>query len=558
MKLWKGRFEETADPVFEKMNRSLGVDAVLLDVDIRASRAHARALLGCGVLTEAEWQEIDRGLEEILTEYTPEQVRALPFEDVHTFVEATLTQRIGPAGQKLHTGRSRNDQVATDFRMYVKKAIALVIADIEAVEHALLVDPRKSTRSILIPAYTHLRRAQPIRWSHYCLAFVEMFGRDKERFEQSAGRVDVLPLGSGAVAGSNFQLDREAVARELGFARISANSLDATCDRDFVVEFLSNCALMMTHASRLAEDWIIYSTEEFGFLELSEKVTTGSSLMPQKKNPDGLELIRAKAAIIAGSLTGFLSLMKGLPTGYNKDLQEDKVALISAFDNVRLSLSVLRFTVRTVRVEMRSDGKGRRRLVYGGYRPGRLSGYEGRAVSRIPRNCCNCRSRGHRTGTAVGCDRSDRILAFLCGSATGLSDTGEYRRAKVVGRWDRIPDGLVTADTEFLQVKNHCDLIAVSKLWTCDAVFPDFQWQVLVFNLAESHSLEESRYQRQAQTLVKDSFLRASSSKAWTIARPAPGAWSGVVARPPISPLFELYGCRPPHPITMPLTSATQ
>jgi argininosuccinate lyase len=352
MKLWKGRFEEAADPVFEKMNRSLGVDAVLLDVDIRASRAHARALLGCGVLTEAEWQEIDKGLEEILTEYTPDQVRALPFEDVHTFVEATLTQRIGPAGQKLHTGRSRNDQVATDFRMYVKRAIALVIADVEAVQHALAESAEKHP-AILIPAYTHLRRAQPIRWSHYCLAFVEMFSRDRERFEQSIGRVDVLPLGSGAVAGSNFSLDREAVARELGFARISANSLDATCDRDFVVEFLSNSALLMTHASRLAEDWIIYSTEEFGFLELSEKVTTGSSLMPQKKNPDGLELIRAKAAVIAGSLSGFLSLMKGLPTGYNKDLQEDKVALISTFDNVRLAMSVLRFTVRTV--ELRSE-----------------------------------------------------------------------------------------------------------------------------------------------------------------------------------------------------------
>ena len=352
MKLWKGRFEEAADPVFEKMNRSLGVDAVLLDVDIRASRAHARALLGCGVLTEAEWQSIDKGLEDILSEYTPDQVRAMPFEDVHTFVEATLTQRIGPTGQKLHTGRSRNDQVSTDFRMYVKRAIALVTADIEAVQHALS-DSADKNAEVLLPAYTHLRRAQPIRWSHYCRAYVEMFSRDLERFQQSVGRVDVLPLGSGAVAGSNFQLDREAVARDLGFARISMNSLDATCDRDFVVEFLSNCALLMTHASRLAEDWIIYSTDEFGFLELSEKVTSGSSLMPQKKNPDGLELIRAKAAIIAGSLSGFLSLMKGLPTGYNKDLQEDKVALFSAFDNVRLSMSVLRFTIRTV--ELRVD-----------------------------------------------------------------------------------------------------------------------------------------------------------------------------------------------------------
>ena len=350
MKLWQGRFEEQPDPVFEKMNRSLGVDAVLLDVDIRASRAHARALLKCGVLNEAEWQSIDRGLEQILLEYAPDQVKAMPYEDVHTFVEATLTEKIGPAGQKLHTGRSRNDQVATDFRLFVKKAIGLVIADIEAVQHALF-ESASANSDALIPAYTHLRRAQPISWSHYCLAFVEMFARDRERFTEAAVRVDVLPLGSGAVAGSNFPFDREAVARELGFARVSANSLDATCDRDFVAEFLSNAALLMTHASRLAEDWIIYSSEEFGFLELSEKVTTGSSLMPQKKNPDGLELIRAKAAVTAGTLTGFLSLLKGLPTGYNKDLQEDKAALLSTFENVRMALAVLRFTVQTVQLK---------------------------------------------------------------------------------------------------------------------------------------------------------------------------------------------------------------
>ncbi len=347
MKLWQGRFEEESDPVFEKMNRSLGIDAVLLEVDIRASRAHARSLLGCGVLNQEEWKAIDQGLEQILSEYTPEQVKATPYEDIHTFVEATLASKIGPAAGKLHTGRSRNDQVATDFRLFVRKAIGLVLADLEALQLSLIQSGTRYS-DVIIPAYTHLRRAQPIRWSHYCLAYVEMFGRDAERFEQSLSRVDILPLGSGAVAGSNFAVDREAVAKELGFARISANSLDATCDRDFVIEFLSNAALLLTHASRLAEDWIIYSTEEFGFLELSEKVTTGSSLMPQKKNPDGFELIRAKAAMTTGLLTGFLALMKGLPTGYNKDLQEDKEAFLKAFENVRLSLSVLRLSVRTV------------------------------------------------------------------------------------------------------------------------------------------------------------------------------------------------------------------
>ena len=349
-KLWQGRFEEESDPVFEKMNRSLGIDAVLLEVDIRASRAHARALLGCGVLSQDEWKSIDQGLEQILSEFTPDQVKVMPYEDIHTFVEATLAAKIGPPALKLHTGRSRNDQVATDFRLYVRKAIGLVLADIEALQLALTECGSRHS-DVIIPAYTHLRRAQPIRWSHYCEAFVEMFGRDRDRFEQSTARVDILPLGSGAVAGSNFPVDREAIAKELGFSRISVNSLDATCDRDFVLEFLSNAAILMAHASRLAEDWIIYSTEEFGFLELSEKVTTGSSLMPQKKNPDGFELIRAKAAMTAGLLSGFLSVVKGLPTGYNKDLQEDKEAFLKAFENVRLCMSVLRLSVRTVVVK---------------------------------------------------------------------------------------------------------------------------------------------------------------------------------------------------------------
>jgi argininosuccinate lyase len=304
-------------------------------------------LLACNVLTQEEWKAIDQGLEQILLEYSPEQVKATPYEDIHTFVEATLASKIGPTAGKLHTGRSRNDQVATDFRLFVRKATGLVLADVESLQLALAEIGQKYG-DVIIPAYTHLRRAQPIQWSHYCRAYQEMFGRDADRFQESLKRVDILPLGSGAVAGSNFPIDREAVAKELGFSKISPNSLDATCDRDFVLEFLSNASILLIHASRLAEDWIIYSTEEFGFLELSEKVTTGSSLMPQKKNPDGFELIRAKAAMTTGLLTGFLGVMKGLPTGYNKDLQEDKEAFLKAFENVRLCLSVVRLSVRTV------------------------------------------------------------------------------------------------------------------------------------------------------------------------------------------------------------------
>ncbi|HEX4997773.1 MAG TPA: argininosuccinate lyase [Terriglobia bacterium] len=350
MKLWQGRFEEDQDPVFEKLNRSLPVDAILLDVDVRASRAHARGLHRYGVLSEGEWQAIDQGLESILAEYTPEKIRDLPFEDVHTFVEATLLGKIGAVARKLHTGRSRNDQVATDFRLFVRQAVQLVVAELEALAQAL-EECGAGHPDTLLPAYTHLRRAQPIRWRHYCMAYVEMFRRDRERFEQSLGRVNILPLGSGAVAGSNFPLDRKAIAQELGFTDVSANSLDATSDRDFVLEFLSNAAIAMTHASRLAEDWIIYSTTEFGFLELSEKITTGSSLMPQKKNPDGLELIRGKAGVTIGSLTGLLSVMKGLPTGYNKDLQEDKEAFLAVFENLHLSVSVLRLAASTVEVK---------------------------------------------------------------------------------------------------------------------------------------------------------------------------------------------------------------
>jgi len=349
MKLWQGRFEEEQDPVFEKMNRSLPIDAVLLEVDIRASRAHARGLHGAGILTDEEWQTIDDGLGSILAQFTPDEVKAMPYEDIHTFVEATLAQNIGPVALKLHTGRSRNDQVATDFRLFVRKAVELVIADLEALELAFIECATRYSR-VLMPAYTHLRRAQPIRWCDYCLAYVEMFRRDRERFQESLTRINVMPLGSGAVAGSNFALDRASIAKDLGFTRISANALDATSDRDFVLEFLSNAAIAMTHGSRLAEDWILYSTTEFGFLELSEKVTTGSSLMPQKKNPDGLELIRAKAATTNGALIAFLSVMKGLPTGYNKDMQEDKQAFITAFQNLRLSFSVLRLTVQTVQL----------------------------------------------------------------------------------------------------------------------------------------------------------------------------------------------------------------
>ena len=309
MKLWQGRFEEESDPVFEKMNRSLGIDAVLLEVDIRASRAHARALLGCGVLTQEEWKAIDQGLEQILSEYTPDQVKATPYEDIHTFVEATLASKIGPVGREAahrpkpkRPSRDRFPLVrAQGDRAGARRSRSP--ASLARRECGARYSGRHHSR-VHAPSARAANPLEPILSGICQKCSVAIASGLSNR----SSRVDVLPLGSGAVAGSNFPVDREAIAKELGFTRVSANSLDATCDRDFVLEFLSNAAITMAHASRLAEDWIIYSTEEFGFLELSEKVTTGSSLMPQKKNPDGLELIRAKAAMTAGLLSGFLSV----------------------------------------------------------------------------------------------------------------------------------------------------------------------------------------------------------------------------------------------------------
>jgi argininosuccinate lyase len=348
MKLWQGRFEEEQDPVFEKMNRSLPVDAVLLEVDVRASRAHAKGLLGAGILNEDEWKAIDSGSGRHLGQYSPDEVKALPTKTSTLSSKRRLLEKVGSVALKLHTGRSRNDQVATDFRLFTRKAIELILADLEALELAFIENATRNS-SVLLPAYTHLRAAQPIRWCDYCLAYVEMFKRDHSRFADSLARVNVLPLGSGAVAGSNFCAGPSGYRPGAG---IPAFRRTAWMRRPIAISssILVECCADHGTRQQLAEDWILYSSTEFGFSNSPRKVTTGSSLMPQKKNPDGLELIRAKAAMTAGLLSGFLSVLKGLPTGYNKDLQEDKEAFLSAFQNLRTTLSVLRLTVRTVEV----------------------------------------------------------------------------------------------------------------------------------------------------------------------------------------------------------------
>jgi argininosuccinate lyase len=349
--LWGGRFSGKTDETFAEFNNSFKFDRRLFAADVRASIAHSDALFHAGVLTRLESDRIKNGLSTILkrADYDKNYFNDHQAEDVHSFIEARLIQLIGDTGRKLHTGRSRNDQVATAFRLWLREEIVEISRAGRQLQKALL-DAAQRQREAVLPGYTHLQRAQPILWAHWCLAYFEMFDRDRERLDEVWRRVNVLPLGSAALAGTSFEIDREAVARELGFEGVTANSLDAVSDRDFAIEFVGACALVMVHLSRFAEDLILYASSEFQFVELSDAVSTGSSLMPQKKNPDALELIRGKAGRIFGHQTALLSMMKGLPLAYNKDLQEDKEAVFDTVDNVKVSLQVAGIVLRNLRV----------------------------------------------------------------------------------------------------------------------------------------------------------------------------------------------------------------
>ena len=348
--LWGGRFTGVTDPGFADFNRSFGFDQRLFDADVRASIAHCDGLQGAGVLAPAEANQIKNALNQILEQSRNadyfDQVKA---EDVHSFVEARLFEMIGNTGGKLHSGRSRNDQVATDLRLWLREEIDRIGASVKGVQTALL-DFADANCDAVLPGYTHLQRAQPVLMAHWCLAYFEMFARDRERLAETRKRVNVMPLGSAALAGTSFAIDRDEVARALGFASVSQNSLDAVSDRDFGIEFISAASLIMMHLSRLAEDIILYATTEFGFFELSDAVATGSSLMPQKKNPDSMELVRGKAGRIFGHLIGLLAVMKGLPLAYNKDMQEDKEALFDTVDTTRACLEVTAMVLRNIRV----------------------------------------------------------------------------------------------------------------------------------------------------------------------------------------------------------------
>ena len=360
MKMWSGRFREPLDPDFEQWQRSLGFDWRLLPQEVAASKAHARTIAAAGILTEAELEKIVDALDAIRDEYAKRPASDIygcaQAEDIHHFVELELVARIADLGFKLHTGRSRNEQIATDLRLFVREKCASIAGHLRDWVRALNAQAAAAGDSV-IPAYTHLQRAEPVLVSHWLQAYGEMLLRDMTRLGDLSRRLNYCPLGSGAVAGATLKLDRTIAARELGFAAPTANSMDATSDRDFAVEYLQVLTLIALHASRFAEEITLYATAEFGFVELPEAFSTGSSAMPQKKNPDLTELVRAKVARINGAAQTITMLLKGLPLAYNKDLQESQEPLFAASDAAERMVALLgRFTgaLRFNTVRMRS------------------------------------------------------------------------------------------------------------------------------------------------------------------------------------------------------------
>ena len=348
MKLWGGRFESGPSAVFEQFSGSLHFDRKLIDADVAGSQAFARALARANILTNDEAAELVEAFAAIRRSAAdPKYFEGAEDEDIHTFVIRKLKELVGPLADKIHTGRSRNEQVSLDIRLWLRASTATLLEQLIGLMNELLVLARKHPDAV-IPGYTHLRRAQAVLWPHYLLAYLEMFSRDFERLEQTKSRTNVLPLGSGALAGSGFSLDREAIAGDLGFAAITRNSMDVSADRDFALDFLYSSSMVMLHLSRLAEDWILYSSEEFGWVSLGDGVTSGSSLMPQKKNPDSLELIRGKSGRVFGDLTSLFVTMKGLPTTYNRDMQEDKEPLFDAFHQTSGSLAMAKVVAESV------------------------------------------------------------------------------------------------------------------------------------------------------------------------------------------------------------------
>ncbi len=333
MALWGGRFTQAADSRFKAFNDSLRFDYRLAEQDIVGSIAWSKALVSVNVLSVQEQQQLEQALNHLLqsVQQDPEQILASDAEDIHSWVEQKLIEQVGDLGKKLHTGRSRNDQVATDLKLWCRDQGVHLLLALKTLQQQLVAVAAEHQATVL-PGYTHLQRAQPVTFAHWCLAYLEMFERDESRLTDALARLNTSPLGSGALAGTAYAIDREVLAADLGFTRATRNSLDAVSDRDHVMELMSVASISMLHLSRLAEDMIFYTTGEAGFIELADTVTSGSSLMPQKKNPDALELIRGKTGRVYGALAGMMMTVKALPLAYNKDMQEDKEGLFDALD----------------------------------------------------------------------------------------------------------------------------------------------------------------------------------------------------------------------------------
>ncbi|OAB37695.1 argininosuccinate lyase [Paenibacillus macquariensis subsp. defensor] len=355
-KLWGGRFTKQTNHLVEEYTASIGFDKALAEEDIQGSLAHVTMLGKCGIVPEEDAETIRQGLKKVLDRIRSGEIEfSVSDEDIHMNIEKNLIDEIGPVGGKLHTGRSRNDQVATDMHLYLRKRVVALTAMLQELQASLITQAKDNVDTI-VPGYTHLQRAQPILFAHHLMAYVSMFGRDAERLMDSYKRINILPLGAGALAGTTFPIDRHFVAEQLGFDGVYENSLDAVSDRDFIVEFLANASLIMTHLSRLSEELVLWSSTEFSFVELDDAFCTGSSIMPQKKNPDVPELVRGKTGRVYGNLIGLLTVLKSLPLAYNKDMQEDKEGMFDTVATLEGALQLFAPMIATMKVN-----KGRMR-----------------------------------------------------------------------------------------------------------------------------------------------------------------------------------------------------
>lgn len=349
-KLWGGRFQKTPEKWVDEFNASIAFDKQLVEEDIQGSLAHVKMLAKCGILTKEEGEAIEKGLHRLLEKAKKGELEySVQYEDIHLNIEKMLIDEIGPVGGKLHTSRSRNDQVATDMHLYLKKHVETIVELIKGLQKALVGKAEQHIETIL-PGYTHLQRAQPVSFAHHLMAYFWMLERDKSRFQESFKRINVSPLGAAALAGTTFPIDRQYTAELLGFDDVYLNSLDAVSDRDFIVEFLSNSSLLMVHLSRFCEELILWCSQEFQFVEMDDAYSTGSSIMPQKKNPDMAELIRGKSGRVIGNLVGLLTVLKGLPLAYNKDLQEDKEGMFDTVKTVEGCLQIMTGMIETLKV----------------------------------------------------------------------------------------------------------------------------------------------------------------------------------------------------------------